>query len=262
MDYFGIDLDQFRIFFLVMIRCSVVLFFLPLFGSSTWPPLAKIGLILLLSFIFFPVARQQSWALPSLVADYGLVVVVEIMFALCLGLGINLILAAIQLGGQLVGFQLGFSIANVIDPQSGSQISVVGQFLYLMTILLFLALNGHHLFIYALADSMVLVKPGRINLDAGLFNQVMRLSLLMFELSIKLVAPAVAVLLFAKTTMGIVAKAVPQINVMIVSFPLNIGVGLFFVGISLIWIGRFMTEFVSRDLGVYLDRALRAMGGG
>ena len=107
-----------------------------------------------------------------------------------------------------------------------------------------------------------MVRPGQINLDAGLFNQVMRLTLLMFELSIKLVAPAVAVLLFAKTTMGIVAKAVPQINIMIVSFPLNIGVGLFFVGVSLLWIGQFMTGFVSRDLGIYLDRALRAMGGG
>ena len=155
MDFFGIDLDQFRIFFLVMIRCSVVLFFLPLFGSSTWPALAKVGLVLMLSFIFFPVARQQSWALPALIADYGLVVVVELLFALCLGLGINLILAAVQLGGQLVGFQLGFSIVNVIDPQSGSQVSIIGQFLYLMTILLFLSLNGHHFFIYALADSMV-----------------------------------------------------------------------------------------------------------
>lgn len=262
MDFVRIDLDQFRIFLLVLIRCSVVLFFLPIFGSRNWPLLAKVGFVVLLAFILFPKAREQSWALPALVADYGLVVITELLFALCLGLGINMIFAAVQLGGQLLGFQLGFSIVNVIDPQSGSQISIIGQFLYLMTILLFLALNGHHLFISSLADSISLIRPGRINLDAGLFNQIMRLTLLMFELSIKMVAPAVAVLLFAKTTMGIVAKAVPQINIMIVSFPLNIGIGLFFLGISLLWIGQFMTGFVARDLGGYLNQALRAMGGG
>ncbi len=262
MDFFRIDLDQFRLFFLVLIRCSVVLFFLPIFGSRNWPALAKIGFVFLLALILFPKARLQDWALPAMVLDYGLVAVTELLFALCLGLGINLIFSAIQMGGQLVGFQLGFSIVNVIDPQSGGQISIIGQFLYLMTILLFLALNGHHLFIYSLADSITMIQPGRLNLDESLFNQVMRLTLLMFELSIRLVAPAVAVLLFAKTTMGVVAKAVPQINIMIVSFPLNIGVGIFFLGISLIWIGQYMTGFVENDLGAYLDRALKAMGGG
>ena len=261
MDFIRIDLDQFRIFFLVMIRCSVVLFFMPIFGSRNWPVLTKVGLVILLSLVLYPAAKGQAWALPALVADYGLVVITEALFALCLGLGINLILSAIQLGGQMVGFQLGFSIVNVIDPQSGGQVSVIGQFLYLMTVLLFLALNGHHLFIYSLADSITIIKPGQISLGPGLFSQVMRLTLLMFELSIKLVAPAVAVLLFAKTTMGVVAKAVPQLNVMIVSFPLNIGVGLFFVGISMLWIGRFMTEFVNRDLGGYLDQALKLLGG-
>ena len=262
MDFFRIDLDQIRIFLLVMIRCSVVLFFLPIFGSRNWPLLAKMGFVILLSFILFPKAREQAWALPALVTDYGLVVVTELLFALCLGLGINLVFAAIQMGGQVVGFQLGFSIVNVIDPQSGSQISIIGQFLYLMSILLFLALNGHHLFISTLADSISIIRPGQINLDAGMFKQIMRLTLLMFELSIKLVAPAVAVLLFAKTTMGVVAKAVPQINIMIVSFPLNIGIGLFFLGISLIWIGQFMTGFIGRDMGIFLRQALKAMGGG
>jgi len=262
MDIISQNIDQFRIFLLVLVRCTVVLVFLPIFGSRSWPLLAKVGFVLLFSLILFPLARDRNWPLPASVMDYGLVVAAEMLVALCLGLAVDLVLAAVQLGGQLVGFQLGFSIVNVIDPQSGDQISIVGQFLYLITVLLFLVLNGHHLFIQALAESLTVIQPGRITLNQGLLNQIMHLTLTMFGLAIKLIAPALAVLLFSKTIMGVIAKAVPQINIMIVSFPLNIGVGLFFIGLSLAWLGTFMQVFVGRDLGVHLSRALRALSGG
>lgn len=256
------NLDQFRVFVLVLVRSSVILVFLPIFGSRNWPLLAKLGFVLLFGLILFPLAKDQNWPLPASVFDYGLIVAAEMLVALCLGLAVDLVLAGVQLGGQLVGFQLGFSIVNVIDPQSGNQISIIGQFLYLITILLFLVLNGHHLFIQALAESLTAIQPGKVSLSTGLLNQVMSLSLTMFGLAIKLVAPALAVLLFSKTIMGVIAKAVPQINIMIVSFPLNIGVGLFFIGLSLAWVGTFMQVFVERDLGLHLSRALRALGGG
>lgn len=259
---YGLDLNQIRIFLLLMVRISVIIFFLPVFGSRNWPVLAKVGFVLTLALVLFPAARNLDWPPVGNLFDFGLVVLTEALIGLSLGLTIDLILAGIQLGGQILGFQLGFTIANVIDPQSGTQVSITGQMIYLMVILLFLVLNGHHVFILALSESLTLLRPGQVVIGTQLFNQLMTLCLQMFTLSIKIVAPALAVLLFAKTAMGIIAKAVPQINVMIVSFPLNIAIGLFFLGISFAWIGEFMTAYVSRDLAQELWRAMRGLGGG
>ncbi len=261
MDFFGLNMGNFSLFLLLLIRCAVILYVLPFFGSNTWPALAKAGLAMLMAFLLFPRAASQDWPRPQTAFDFGLLVITEFMIALCLGLTFHLILAGIQTGGQLVGFQLGFGIVNVIDPQSGSQVSIMAQVAYLVGVLLFLCLDGHHWFIKAMAESVTVLKPGRVALTSGLFRQTMALTGELFVIALKVMAPAVAALLFSKTAMGIVAKAVPQINVFLVSFPVTIGVGLFFFGLCLSLMGHFFEGFVGRDLGLLLSRDLREMGG-
>jgi len=262
MDFLSFNPDSIRVFLLLVVRCSAVLFIIPFFGSRNWPLLAKAGLTMLMAFLLYPAARAQNWPLPQDILDFGLVVLAEMLLALCLGLTIHIILAGIQLGGQLVGFQLGFGIVNVLDPQSGAQVSIVAQLAYLIAVLLFLALDGHHLLIMALSWSVGTIKPGVINLSTDLLKQIIGLVLQLFALGIKLVAPAVAALLLTHTAMGIVAKAVPQINVLLMSFPLTISVGLFFFGFCLTLLGGYMSGFVGRDLGIMLNRTVRHLGGG
>jgi flagellar biosynthetic protein FliR len=264
MDLFKIDTAQLRIFMMVLLRCSVILAVMPFFGSRNWPALAKAGLVLMLALAIFPVVRSQAadWPHPRDVLDLALLAISEGMIALVLGLTVNLIMAGIQMGGQLVGFQLGFGIANVIDPQSGAQVSILSQVAYLVALLVFLNLDGHHWFIRALADSFNTVRPGTFVLSSGLLQQTLDLGAQLFSLAIRIVAPAVAALLFVHTALGIIAKAVPQINVLLMSFPITIGVGLFFFGLSLSLLANFMDGFVGTGLGTLFGRALREMGGG
>jgi len=264
MDFIRLDINQFRIFLLVMIRCSVILAILPLFGSRNWPMLIKAGLILLMAVLLFPGIRvqAQSWPLPQTAFDHGLLVLTEVMIALCLGMCINLILAGIQTGAQLVGFQMGFGLVNVLDPQSGTQLSVMAQVAFLIAMLFFLNLDGHHWFILALADSFDKVRPGTIVLSPGLFQEIIGLGAELFIVAIKVVAPAIAVLLCIHTSMGIIAKSVPQIHVFLLSFPVTISAGLFFFGLSLTLLAQYMDGFVNTGLGTLLGRALRELGGG
>lgn len=261
MNLITINPTQIEVFLLVMIRVSVVLFMLPFFGSRNWPLPAKVGLTFTLALLLYPLAANQAWPRINSLFDFGLIVVAELIFGLCLSLTVTIILAALQTGGQMIGFQMGLAVVNVVDPQTGTQQSIVAQLMYLTGVLLFLTLNGHHAFIIALADSITVLKPGVINLSLGLFNLVIKLSVQMFVLAVKLVAPALAALIFTHTAMGIVAKAVPQINVLLVSFPLTISVGLFFFGLCLSLLGAFMSGYAGRDLGLTLGRMLQFMGG-
>ena len=110
---------------------------------------------------------------------------------------------------------------------------VITQFAYLISLLLFLAANGHYIILEALYESFQVLEPGRAVLNANIFHIVTDMGEEMFVLSVKLMAPVMAILLFSQVAMGILAKTVPQINILVMSFGLNIALGLFFIGLTL-----------------------------
>ncbi len=139
---------------------------------------------------------------------------------------------------------MGFAIANVMDPESGAQTPIVAHMGYWIAILVFLLLNGHHILLKTLADSFSIVEVGSFGFRDGLFQNILEASGDMFTLAIKFGAPAIAALLFTSAAFGIVAKVVPQMNILIVAFPLKIVVGLFFFGLSLRVLLCLMDQYV------------------
>ncbi|MEW5723323.1 MAG: flagellar biosynthetic protein FliR, partial [Thermodesulfobacteriota bacterium] len=165
-----------------------------------------------------------------------------------------LILEGVQLAGQCLGYQMGFAVANVIDPQSGAQASVLSQFSYILALIVFLSVNGHYVVLKALRESFELVPPGRLDLAPLVLSEVSRGMSQMFIIAVKIGAPALAVLFCTQVSMGIVAKSVPQMNVLFVGMPLYIVVGLFVFGLSL--------SFIAPILGQALlqaDRTISAL---
>lgn len=256
MELISLSPEQFKSFILVLIRISIVLFMLPIFGTAMLPNLVKAGLALTISFALFTVVRPDPNLFPeSLLSSLNLIVS-ELIFGLAIGLTIRLFFAAIQLGGQLVGFQMGFAISNVLDPESGAQTPIVAHMGYWIAIVIFLLLNGHHILLKTLADSFSIVEVGSFGFRGGLFQKVLEASGDMFVLAIKFGAPAIAALLFTSAAFGIVAKVVPQMNILIVAFPLKIVVGLFFFGLSL----RVLL-YLSNQYVVGLESMLRVIMG-
>ena len=164
----------------------------------------------------------------------------ELMIGFILGLSVKLIFAGVQLAGEFVGYQMGLAMANILDPESGMDTTLIAQFYYLVSLLIFLSIDGHHWFIRALFQSFSALSPGEIYLKPGLYQHLIHLSGKMFVIAIKLGAPIMAVMILTQIGLGMIAKLVPQVNVLIASFPLTICLGLVFLGLSVEWMVPFL----------------------
>lgn len=232
MDLLGVSPELFKLFLLVFIRVSVVLFLFPIFGTQMFPTLAKAGFAGLLTLGLLPVVKTAGYPFPDSAIEAGLLIGSEVIIGVILGMIIRMFFAAVQLAGQLISFQMGFAMINVLDPQTGSQVSILDQIGYWVVLLIFLLLNGHHLMISALADSFRIIDIGHIVLRTDIYRHVIDQSVAMFVLAVKIGAPGIVALLFVSAAFGLCAKFAPQMNILIAAFPVKIIVGLFFFGVT------------------------------
>ncbi len=227
------SISQFEIFLLILIRVSPVLFMMPLFNTRNLPTLLKIGLALTVSLVVWPVVRMETSVSFFDPLSFGFVLVGELMIGFILGLSVKLLFAGVQMAGELLGFQMGLAMAQIIDPQSGVNASLLSQFYDIAALLVFLSVDGHHWFFRALTQCFHLLPLGDLMLREGLYQHILTLSGKMFVIAFKMVAPVMAILIFIQIALAIVARTVPQINLLVSSFPLTIGLGLVFLGLSL-----------------------------
>jgi flagellar biosynthetic protein FliR len=227
------SLTQVQRFLLIMMRVSPVLFMMPLFNARNLPGPLKVGLAMLVSLVLWPVGSFGVSSFPTDLCGFGFFLVSELMIGFFLSLSIQLVFAGIQLAGELIGYEMGLSMASTVDPQSGVDNTLIAQIYYLLSLLIFLSINGHHWFFRTLVESFELLPPGEIFLRGGLYRHLLDLSGRMFLIALKIAAPVMAILFFAKVTLGILARAVPRVNILMDSLPVTIGLGLIFVGLSL-----------------------------
>ena len=251
--------NQFQIFLLVFIRVSVVLFLFPVFSSTMIPPTVKAGLAIIMAIILMPLVPAGT-TFPDSAAAVVMMMVSELFVGLVLALSVRLFLSAVELAGQMVGFQMGFAIINVLDPQTGTQVSIMGQIGNLVVLTIFLALNGHHILIMGLVESFEKVDMGMIALNKGFLAQMIAMVSDFFVLGIKMGSPAIVALLFTSAGFGITAKFAPQMNILIAAFPVKIAVGLVFFGMSMHIFLILTRSYVSRYPAL-LSSLLSWMGG-
>lgn len=222
------SLNQFQAFIIVLTRVASILFLMPLLGTRYVPVMVKVGLALVVSLMLVPLVRVEVNG--ALFEPLGFIfyLIAELMIGLILGLTVKLIFAGIQLAGEFMGYQMGLAMASMFDPQSGMNSTVVAEFNYLLGLLFFLSLDGHHWFFKTLVESFREISPGTLHLRESLYTYFVALSGKMFVIAVKLVAPVTAIILFTQIALGLTAKLVPQINLLMASFPLTIGLGLLF----------------------------------
>ena len=253
---FEISLGEVQTFFLICARIAGIVFTAPVFDSRNIPTSVKAGVTLALAVAMFPLIDFR-FANPSLLKLF-VSVLGEAAVGMVIGIGTRILFSAVELAGQLVGFQMGLGIVSVIDPLTQARLSVVAEFKYLIAMLLFFSLDIHHVFLRAIAGSYKMIPIAGMVISSTLVEYMMKITVEMFVLALKIGAPIIAVNLFVSVGLGIVARTVPQINVFIVGFPLKIGVGLITVGLSMpYWIMVLKSAFAS--IGSRIDILLRAM---
>ena len=137
---------------------------------------------------------------------------------------------------------MGLGIANVMDPVSNSQSSVIAQMKNLIAMLIFLAVDAHHHLLKALVKSFDLVPIMDFQYSASLMEQVIKLAGNMFVIAVKVGAPVMIVLLLTSAALGLVARTVPQMNIFIVAFPVKIVIGFVFLALSLPFLSSFLRQ--------------------
>ena len=219
-------LEQFHIFLLVLLRVGSVLAVAPIFGHRIYLGRAKVGLALMVSFIAFPLVADSGLQVSEGFFPYALMMVSEVVMGLVLGFAVLLLFIGIQFAGQLAGLQMGFGIVNVIDPQSSEHVSIIGQFLNILAILIVLTVDGHHLILQGLVHSFEVVPLGGVELKEEIIEKIIVLSNEVFVIAIKISTPILIALFLISVAMGILARTVPQMNVFIVGFPVQLAVGM------------------------------------
>lgn len=232
---FRIDMAYLAVVGAVGLRCAVLTAMLPLFDQRSVPVIWRLVVAVTMALAVSPLVApavdleglELGWTL--LVGEAARSLLVGALLAFAVGL----MFATVRYAGQVVGMQIGFAIVNTIDPQNGLQISVLSQLYYLLAVLLFFAVDGHHTLMMALVQSCQLLPLfGPVSFDSGIWYLV-RESSQVFRIGLKIAAPCVVVLLLVSATMGVVVRTVPQLNVLVVGFPVKIAAGLLVIGLSL-----------------------------
>jgi flagellar biosynthesis protein FliR len=183
----------------------------------------------------------------------------EIAIGLLIGLAMHTIFSGVQLAGQIAGFQMGISIANVMDPTTSLQIPILAQFANLFGVLIFLSTNMHHWFFRAMAESFALIPPLGYQFNGSLFEPIMGLTANIFVVAVKVAAPVMSALLLSSAALGLLARTVPQMNIFIVAMPLKILIGLFFLGLELPFLASYLGDIFSA-LGRDIILLIKIMG--
>lgn len=214
----------FPVFLLILVRVTSFFLMMPLFSYRTIPAAAKIGLGFFMAMIMVFAIDTPVIEIDS---HYFLLIIKEALVGLLIGFIAYLILAAIQIAGGFIDFQMGFAIANVIDPQTGAQSPLMGQYLYTIGLFFLLAVNGHHLLLDGVFYSYQFIPLDQPWIPFGNENMaeyVIRAFNSMFIIAFQMSIPVVGSLFLVDLALGIVARTVPQLNVFVVGLPLKIGV--------------------------------------
>jgi len=221
-------------FLMVLFRLAGLFIFAPMFGSRLVPPQVKALLALVLAFCVYPMVPAQA-PLPLSLSTLAVSVGGEMLIGLAIGYGASLPLIAMQMAGLLMGQQLGLGLAQVFNPDTESETSVLGQGLFMMALIIFLAIGGDHAMIGAVVDSFAHVPLGGHAPDGGgIVSVIVGLLAAMTELAVRVAAPLLCLVFLETVAMGFIAKTVPQLNILSMGFPLRIILGLWLIAAVMI----------------------------
>ncbi|MDM5332739.1 flagellar biosynthetic protein FliR [Ureibacillus composti] len=243
---------------LILVRVSAFFVSVPFLSYRTIPAQLRIALALILSWMMYYTLNVEPFPIDG---EYLLLIMKEAIIGLSIGLVAYIVTSAVQIAGGFIDFQTGFALANIIDPQTGAQSPLMGQFFNFLLLFVLLSTNGHHLILDGIFYSYQFVPIDQLTPNFGDANTVEFIAKLftsVFAVAFQMSAPVVATIFLVTIALGITGKTVPQLNIFVVGFPINIAVAflvLFIVMGLMITVMENVVEMMilaMRDLMQYL----------
>lgn len=238
VDIMQLILNKYIAFLLIFVRLSGIFIITPIFSRRNVPIMFKIVFTFLLTLILINIVDFNQTQLDIYV--FLSYILKELFLGTFIGFIIYLFFSSLYLTGKLVDMQLGFSMVNVLDPNSNIQIPITGNFYYIIALLTFLSVDGHHVLIKTLLDSFSIIPLGSYVIKSTIYKEVLVIIINIFIIAFKLSSPILATIFIINIMLGILARTMPQMNVFVIGMPLRIAIGI----ITLILIIPFVIAFM------------------
>lgn len=252
--------DRFIVLLLVFVRMSSLFVVTPIFGRREMPAYLKIGLAFFCSYILVPLMGNVQVEYSNLLT-FAVIVGKEFLTGIIIGFVSFLVFSALYVAGQIIDMQIGFGMVNVLDPTMNTQVPLIGNFIYILTTLFFLTIDGHHMLLSALYKSYSVLPINGFDFTEAMVNNITAIFAEVFVIGFKISIPAIAAALLTEVALGILSRTVPQMNVFIVGIPLKIGIGLLTLYIMMPVFIQIMTVTFDRMYG-YIYLIIRSMAKG
>lgn len=220
----------------------------PMFGSRNIPRRVRTMFALVLTLGLMPVLPPVA-AFPASMWTLAIGIGGEILFGVVLGMATSFVFVSVQWAGEIMGQQMGLSLGETFDPQAGVRGSAVGDIYFLMTLVIFLVIRGHHALIKGVAASFTVLPPLSFGMTPDVLDMIVNLLGATTTLALQLAAPMLVTLLVVELVLGFIGKSVPQINVMTSGLSLRT-----MVGMVVLIVGIGMSSEVIRDATMDLLR--------
>lgn len=229
----------FGLFLLAFVR--IVTFFVqaPIWGSHHINPPILVGTALAFTVLVYPSLTVPA-AFPTTLVGYMRLVFIQAGIGLVIGYVSFLVMASAQFAGEILDVQMGLSVAASFDPASHGAVNLIRRFKFYFAMILFLILDGHHQLISAVFASFRVIPLTGWNFNGALVHNLIGITGEIFVLGIQMAAPVLAALFITQVALGLLARVAPQMNVFMLSFPLNIMIGLTLLAASLYMIARLL----------------------
>lgn len=232
------------------IRVLAVFTSAPVLSSKAFTTRGRVALAFLVAL-----ASQASLPAATIVGfnDPGAlgVLVQEVGVGLCIGFAVRVVFSAVELAGEVVGFQMGLNFASFFDPSLNSQSSAVARFFTQMTSLLFIVMNGHLMVLMAINRSFVAFPVGQNFLKTLSQMQLHKLGSEIFSSALWIAMPMVGLLMFSNLAMGIISRVAPQMNIFAIGFPVTLLVGLVGIAFTLPMLDQPFINLMTRVIEIF-----------
>ncbi len=200
-------------FLFIGVRLSGLMLFAPFFGSDALPARIKAGLVLALSFVLYPMVAPHFPVVP--LSHWPLLVFSELLVGAAIGIATQLVFDAVQMAGQILSVQMGYSLVSILDPNTQAESTVMATFHQALAMLIFLRLDVHLWILRAIGTSFTYLPPGSAHLSAAFVRTALSAGAAVFTVGLELAAPVLSATFLADLVLGLLGKASPQLPVML-----------------------------------------------
>ncbi|HUW17748.1 MAG TPA: flagellar biosynthetic protein FliR [Sedimentisphaerales bacterium] len=232
-------------FMMVLTRISAFFLLLPVFGWKSIPVRAKAGMIVLIAIFFSMITRPPLDAKQASVLKAIMLIANEATYGLALGSIVAVLFSAVKLCGQIIEREMGLTMAEILDPLTGESTMPLAGLLEMIFIVLFFSANGHHLFLLIISRSYDTFPPGSIPTVSVLVGGITEAGSALLMAGLRLAAPMLATFLVFLVVLAVLARIVPEMNILFISLPLRVGLGLLMMVIFLPLISGFTGELAN-----------------